>query len=120
MDTIEKLEMDVNEIKAKLDGVYNILAQVNESLKTLNLGLYGDEKNNHPGVIKKQETLEQKIALLEQKIKDIEAVNERQEIALKTKKNIWIQGLDFIKWGALIYLVVKNAFGVDSLFGKFF
>lgn len=120
MSEIEKLDMDVREIKEKLDGVYNILAQVNESLKTLNLGLYGDEKNNHPGVIKKQESLEQKIALLEQKIKDIEIVNDRQEIALKTKKGVWSLGLEVIKYAAVLYLVAKGIFGFDNLFGKFF
>jgi len=120
MSDIEKLDMDVREIKEKLDGVYNILGQVNESLKTLNLGLYGDEKNNYPGVIKRQETLEQKLSRLEKEIEDIHKKNKEQDVALQTKKNIWLQGLDAIKWGALVYLVIKNAFGVDSLFGKFF
>lgn len=114
---IGQLDMDVQEIKKKLTDFYDILAEVNENIKTISTGLYGDEKNNHKGIISKYESLDAKIKELETKIVEIQTKNIEQDLLLKTKKNIWTQILEYIKWAGLIYLVTKGVFGVDSLFG---
>lgn len=117
---IDRLEMDVTEIKQKLNDLYDILAQVNETMKTMNAGLYGDEKNNHPGVIERQREIEKEIVLLKQEIAGIHTKNREQDLALKTKKNYLSLGFEIVKYAALIYLVAKGIFGFDNLFGKFF
>lgn len=119
-EQINKLESTVGEIKSKLDGLHDILARLNENIKTMNVGLYGDEKNNHIGVIERQKMLEDKISFLERKIVEIEKINKEQDTLIKAKKNVFMMIFEGVKWISLIYLVAKGVFGFDSLFGKFF
>lgn len=114
---ITELKTDMSEIKDKIADVYDILAQVNENIKMISIGLYGDEKNDHTGIIKKHKLLEDKITELERRITQIDKTNLEQDILLGAKKNIWSKILEYVKWAGLIYLVMKGVFGIDSLFG---
>lgn len=114
---ITELKTDMSEIKDKIADVYDILAQVNENIKMISIGLYGDEKNDHTGIIEKHRLLESKIKDLETRISQIDKKNIEQDILLGAKKNIWSKILEYVKWAGLIYLVIKGVFGIDSLFG---
>ena len=111
---ISKVEKDVNDINKKVDTILSILQK-------MDVGLYGDEKNKHIGVIEKQILLEREIIELKQQIEDIHKKSSDQDIAINTKKSTkseWIEFVkELIKWlinGTIVYLVFKGVLGPDA------
>jgi hypothetical protein len=112
---IHKLEKDVNDIKGSLDQLIALVREMNK-------GLYGDEKNDHVGVIEKQRSMQKDIDRLYKEILIITQKNEEQDTLLHAKKSV--RG-EFITWGQriigwifqgiVIYLIMKGFIGADAL-----
>ncbi len=107
-------------MKQELSEVKDSVEKLVGLVEKMNAGLYGDDKNGFIGVISRQHILEKEISELKKEIKEIKKVNDSQEIALTAKKNFGSKILEWIKWGALVFLVFKGALDIDNLFGKFF
>jgi len=106
---VQHLENEVKEVKDLLSN------KVQPALDKIVRGMYGEEDNEAPGLIKNQKRLEDEIEELRGEIKLIHKKNAEQDIALKAKKSIVNIGLEVIKWAAVAYLVIDGAFGIDSL-----
>lgn len=112
---ISKLEKEVAQIQESLDELIDLV-------KEMNKGLYGDEKNNYVGVIKKQSDLEKSVAVLKKEIEDIKMKNLEQDIAINAKNNY---KLEIVRWVKdifvaiiqviVIWAIIKGTIGPDAL-----
>ena len=112
-DHISKLETDISEVKEQLIHLIDLVEEMNK-------GLYGDEKNDHIGVIKRQRMLNEDVRLLKEEIVLIHKKNLEQDIALQAKKTFKSDSLSVIKeivhWGItifMLYYIWKNQTGLD-------
>lgn len=81
-------EQHIENLENKMSEVEERLSQLVILMEKMNKGLYGDEENDHIGVIARQKIFNQEIDILKQEIKDIHQKNIEQDIALQTKKGI--------------------------------
>lgn len=101
------LEERVEELDNGMKDILKVLGEMNEQLKTINSGLYGDIKNRTVGVIQKQEDLEKRMYAMECDFKAEKEANIRINIAqdnlLKGRTGTIDDG---VKWGMRILLGV--------------
>lgn len=114
-EQLAKVEKEVKDLNGKVDTILQLVQK-------MDVGLYGDEKNKHAGVIEKQAILEREIERLNEQIEIIHKKANDQDIAINTKKttkNEWIEyGKDIGKWivnAVVFYLVVKGMMSPESL-----
>lgn len=119
---IDKLEKDINGVKTDIRDVKDQLNKLITLVETMNRGLYGDEENDHIGVIDRQKFLDKEVQDLKKEILDIHKKNIEQDIALQTKntiKNDLIEkGKDIIAWVIKIVVAIaiyKGTIGPDAL-----
>src|SRR6478736_45353 len=122
-----KMDKDVTEVKQKITFVEREISDIKENVNTIlqllqkvDVGLYGDSKNKHKGVIDKQIDLEDEIDDLKRQIHEIHRRNEDKEIESKTKKSLKTEAIetakDTFKWvikAIVIYLILKGVLGPD-------
>jgi hypothetical protein len=103
---------------------------MNEELKRLNRGIYGDKDNQTDGLIDRQRIDERRLMDLEDRVKNIEKNfsdkvsniegNIKQEDIKKTTTQELLKKLK--EWGIVIligFLILKDIIGVDSLLEVF-
>lgn len=119
---IDKLEKDINGVKIDIRDVKDQLNKLITLVEAMNRGLYGDEENNHIGVIDRQKLLDKEVQDLKKEILDIHKKNIEQDIALQTKKTIKNDlveaGKDIIAWVIKIIVAIaiyKGTIGPDAL-----
>lgn len=121
LEQLGQLERDMMEVKKELGDMAAQLALMNPKLDRIDRGLYGDPANDYLGVIAQQKATQQQLDAMrvqyDAAIKALEAKNVEQDLALKTKKNVYLQVLDWVKWAGLIFLVLRGIFGLDTLLG---
>lgn len=93
-----ELRMDIEGIKSDLKKLINLVDK-------MNVGLYGDEENNHVGVIDRQKYLEKRIDSLVQRIEEIEKKNVEQDVSILAKKQV---NNSWMEWGKVILQAVIN------------
>lgn len=119
---IDKLEKDINGVKIDIRDVKDQLDKLIILIEAMNRGLYGDEENDHIGVIDRQKLLDKEVQDLKKEILDIHKKNIEQDIALQAKntiKNDLVEkGKDIIAWGIKIIVAIaiyKGTIGPDAL-----
>jgi len=112
---LAKMEKEVSSLSGKVDTILQLVQK-------MDVGLYGDEKNKHTGVIEKQILLEQEIESLKEKIEVLNKRNSEQELAYKTKKSFKDELIEYAKelgkWiinGVVVYLVIKGIVSPEAL-----
>ncbi len=107
-----------------------LMGAMNEELKRLNRGLYGDKDNQTKGLIERQQDDEKRLLDLEKRVADIEKTFVKDISEIKdinkisdVKKNTVREVLVVIKeWGfviLVIMLILKDTLKVDSLLDIF-
>jgi len=119
---IDKLEKDINGVKIDIRDVKDQLNKLITLVEAMNRGLYGDEENDHIGVIDRQKLLDKEVQDLKKEILDIHKKNIEQDIALQAKntiKNDLVEkGKDIIAWVIKIIVAIaiyKGTIGPDAL-----
>lgn len=119
---IDKLEKDINGVKIDIRDVKDQLNKLIILIEAMNRGLYGDEENDHIGVIDRQKLLDKEVQDLKKEILDIHKKNIEQDIALQAKntiKNDLVEkGKDIIAWVIKIIVAIaiyKGTIGPDAL-----
>jgi hypothetical protein len=120
VEKVMDLETRVLGMEDKLGEALKALKSISDQLEAIGLGIYGDEKNRHVGLLQRQEDTNREIGEIQRRLTQIEDKNAEQDIALKAKKTLWVQVLEIVKWLGLAYLVLKGVFGFDTLFNKLF
>lgn len=111
-EQITMLEKRVEEIEKSLSQeVLPLLEQISKSVQTIEQGLYGDEKNDTHGLVKR-------VNALEETVKQMEKDRQLREATASAKINVWKLILEIFKWGSLIFLVVRGILSVDVLWGN--
>lgn len=112
---ISKVEKDVNDINKKVDTILSLVQK-------MDVGLYGDEKNKHLGVIEKQSLLEKEIDELKDQIEAIIKKRSEEDIATITKKSFKLEVIDYTKelgkWlikAIVVYFVLKGTLNPEAL-----
>lgn len=112
---IARLEMEITDIRKRLDTLI-------ELVKEMNKGLYGDEKNNYIGVIKKQGILESEVANLKLQIEEIKQKNIQQDIAINAKRTYKEEIMTWVRYFivsiinlVLLIAILKGTIGPDAL-----
>lgn len=112
---IDKLEKDIGEVKVQLNQLITLVQEMNK-------GLYGDEKNDHIGVIERQKVLDGEVQGLKKEILEIHKKNVEQDIALQARKSLKNDlvemGKEVVKWvinGIVIYFIFKGVVDADAL-----
>lgn len=112
---IARLEMEITDIRKRLDTLI-------ELVKEMNKGLYGDEKNNYIGVIKKQGILESEVANLKVQIEEIKQKNIQQDIAISAKRTYKEEIMTWVRYFivsiinlVLLIAILKGTIGPDAL-----
>ena len=112
---IARLEMEITDIRKRLDTLI-------ELVKEMNKGLYGDEKNNYIGVIKKQGILESEVANLKLQIEEIKQKNIQQDIAISAKRTYKEEIMTWVRYFivsiinlVLLIAILKGTVGPDAL-----
>lgn len=112
---IERLEKEVVEIKRNLDKLISLVEEMNS-------GLYGDEKNNHIGVIKRQSLLEEEVKNLKNQIEQIKAKNIEQDIAINARNNYKTEIMNWLRYITVgiiqiivIWAIIKGTVSPDAL-----
>lgn len=123
---INNLDTRMKELEHKIDTLTNVMGEINDELKKIARGLYGDEANATIGLIARQlkdeerlKDLELKVEILqeqyEEKIQKIQTNFKESDIKKKTTNEL----LDKIKkWAVIIgviFLIAKEFIGLDSL-----
>lgn len=125
-EQINKLENRIKDIETSLEKQLDIMASMNEELKKITRGIYGDKENQTKGLIERQLDDEKKLLELEKRVGDLESkvIKEYTEIKDDTKvekirKNTIIEVLKKIKeYGVailILMLVIKDIAGIDNL-----
>jgi len=125
-ETIIELRNEVSEIKTSLTDLIKLVKQ-------MNFGLYGDEVNDHPGLIKKQRLLEddfnkrhgeleKEVEVLKSMITEFKNKIDDKDIAESTKDKVngtWVywgkKAIEIAIQVIVIYAVLKGIVGVDTL-----
>jgi len=129
-EQINKLEGRIENIEEKMGSQLELMGAMNEELKRLNRGLYGDKDNQTKGLIERQQDDEKRLLDLEKRVADIEKtfvkdISEIKDINKTSdiKKNTVREVLVVIKeWGfviLVIMLILKDTLKVDSLLDIF-
>lgn len=130
-EQINKLEDRIESIEGKMGSQLELMGAMNEELKRLNRGLYGDKDNQTKGLIERQQDDEKRLLGLEIRVaeiekafvKDISDIKDINKIA-DVKKNTVKEVLVVIKeWGIVILialLILKDTLKIDSLLDIFF
>lgn len=129
-EQINKLEERIEKIEERMSDQYDILSSMNEELKRINRGIYGDKDNQTDGLIDRQRIDEKRLLELEDRVKNIEKnINEKvagiegnikQEDIKKTTTQELLKKIK--EWGVVIiigFLILKDIIGVDSLLEVF-
>ena len=125
-EAINELKTEVSEIKGSLDKLINLVKQ-------MNFGLYGDEVNDHPGLIKKQRVMEEdfnkrhgglegEVYALKKMLSELKNDLEDKDITESTKDKVngnWVywgkKAIEMVIQIIVIYAVVKGIIGADAL-----
>lgn len=114
-EQLSKVEKEVKDLNGKVDTILTLVQK-------MDVGLYGDEKNKHTGVIEKQEVLEQEVKELKAQIEAIHKKSNDQDIAIRTKSSTKSEWIDYAKeigrWivnGIILYLILKGTMSPDAL-----
>lgn len=109
---IENLESKMTEVEHKLGHLITLIEKMNK-------GLYGDEANDHIGVIARQKLFSQDIDQINKEIREIHKKNIEQDIALQTKKSLKSDlidtGKDIVAWIIKIVLIVGILRGIVDM-----
>ncbi len=125
-DKLKELESDLKkemeDITVTLAVIEKSLKELNESVRRMNTGLYGDEVNDHIGVIERQKTLEDRLRNLEGRLDSMDK-NRIEQLAAKTAEKE--QRVNWMYWGKIIfrivvemiiiYMVIKGTMTIDKL-----
>lgn len=112
---IDKLEKRMEILEGKVDNTLEVLGEMNEELKKLNRGIYGDKDNKTAGLIERQEADERQLRNLEDRVSDIEKVKTVEKVKKDTVGSILEKALKVFGVIMMIYLVLKNVIGLDTL-----
>jgi hypothetical protein len=115
MDKIDQLEKEMAQVNKSLEIIEGNLETLLRNVDKINVGLYGDEKNDHPGVIERLKELERRMN--EKDIIDKEqtaGINARKELKITWWTILKIVG-GIIGSGVAWYLVFKGSIGADNL-----
>ncbi len=123
---LASLDSRIEEIEKQFGSQIEIMSSINEEMKRISRGLYGDKDNQTKGLIERQREDEGRLADLERRIAEIEKGINNEIINIKNKnsaeelkKNTLMDFLKKIKeWGItilIIILVFKNVVGLDFL-----
>lgn len=102
-EAIEKLEKEVSGIKDDVILIKESLQEILSLQQQMNIGLYGDTKNNHVGVIEKQKELEAKINELNNIVDEYNKKQHIQDLAEKTKSTV---NTTWLYWGKKIIEII--------------
>lgn len=115
IDQTPNLDARMKDLEGKIDTLTEVMVQMNEELKKIARGLYGDEANNTEGLIARQLKDEEKIKSLENRVKDLEQLF--KDSLLKKRENN--QLLDKVKkWAIITGIVIlgaKETVGFDAI-----
>jgi len=113
--TIKQLTDEVSDIKRSLTDLVKLVKQ-------MNFGLYGDEVNDHPGLIKKQRILEEEIEKVKKVVNELKDEIDQKDIKESTKDKVndrWVywgkKAIEIAIQVIVIYAVLKGVVGVDAL-----
>ena len=114
-EQIAKMEKEISDVNEKVDTILQLV-------KEMNIGIYGDAKNRHRGVIDKQNDLEGEIDDIRKQIFEINKRTDDRDLEVKTKitfKSELIEGFKetfkFCIKAVIIYLILKGVLGPDTL-----
>jgi hypothetical protein len=102
---IDKLEEQVEQINKTLLKFSENLVDIKKNMIKINTGLYGDDENDHIGVIAKQRRFESEIEHLKSEIQMIKDINTFQDTQIKAKKSLL---LNISGTGKMILQIIIN------------
>lgn len=112
---ISNLEERMQVLEKKVDNTLDVLGEMNEELKKLNRGIYGDKDNKTPGLIERQEADEKKLEDLEKRVFGIEENNKKGNIKKDIVDSFAQKSIKIFGIIMMIYLLLKDVVGVDTL-----
>lgn len=122
-DRMDRLERNVEKMQKSLESLSDIVEDVNQNIKTMNSGLYGDEKNRHKGIIQKLDVLEQDVLFLQAEIEKLQKKDAEKDTVSVVKKNVWYTIWEYVKITSValivIYLLIKGILTVPELLKLF-
>lgn len=123
---LQMIEIQVTDIETKLDSTIKITEDTNDRVKKIETGLFGDSDLEHKGIIEKQRSVEERITKIEDRVFNVEQVNEKQEINISAKKeqeDVWEQNLKRVFWGLLVLILfvflISGKIGVADIINGF-
>jgi hypothetical protein len=112
---IDQIEKEMEAINKSLADITDILGKLNENVKKVSFGLYGDKDNDQIGIIEKQRSLENRILDIEKRLAANDLVNEKQNAAIDAERDLKVNWWNIIKWvggfiaqGVIWYLIFKG------------
>lgn len=125
-DRMKNLEDRIESIEKQFGSQIEIMSSINEEMKRISRGLYGDKDNQTKGLIDRQREDEERLANLEARIADIEKTWNGEISTLKEKQATEVLKkdtlMDLVKkvkdWAItilIITLVLKNVVSIDFL-----
>ncbi len=108
-EQISNLEQRIDTIEANLESK---LDEINDGLKNISRGIYGDPENKATGLIEKLMALEKRVQDIEKK-QEVEVIK-KDTIGVISSKAVKIFGIIM-----MIYLIFKNVVGVDTIIELF-
>lgn len=123
---LQMIEIQVTDIETKLDSTIKITEDTNDRVKKIETGLFGDSDLEHKGIIEKQRSVEERITKIEDRVFNVEQVNEKQEINISAKKeqeDVWEKNLKRVFWGLLVLILfvflISGKIGVADIINGF-
>lgn len=123
---LQMIEIQVTDIETKLDSTIKITEDTNDRVKKIETGLFGDSDLEHKGIIEKQRSVEERITKIEDRVFNVEQVNEKQEINISAKKeqeDAWEKNLKRVFWGLLVSILfvflISGKIGVADIINGF-
>src|SRR6187401_1826560 len=110
-ERIAKMEKEISDVNEKVDTILQLV-------KEMNIGIYGDAKNRHRGVIDKQNDLEGEIDDIRKQIFEINRRYDDKDLESKAKKTFKSELIEYakdaFKFGVkavIVYLILKGVLG---------
>jgi hypothetical protein len=114
MDKIDQLEKEMTQVNKSLEIIEGNLETLLKNVDKINVGLYGDEKNDHPGII-------ERVRALEKRMNEKDILDKEQTAGInaknKFKVDLWfiikvIGGI--ISSGIVWYLIFRGILPPDT------
>lgn len=129
-EQINKLENRVKNIEETLSDQLDIMSSMNEELKKLNRGIYGDKENQTLGLIDRQHEDEKRLENLElrvnqieksltKEVTDIKDVSKTENIKSLTRSEILKNLKEYGIVVLIAILILKDVIGFQSLLDFF-